>query len=79
MNHRNIEQRVINIFANQVGTSPENITLNSTSSSLSMDSLDDVEVIMTLEEEFEIEICDNDADKLTSVQKTIEFVSKELN
>lgn len=46
------------------------------STDLGLDSLDAVELVMELEEEFKIEINDQDADKITSVKDAIEHISK---
>jgi acyl carrier protein len=49
--------------------------LRSNSASKGADSLDTVELVMALEEEFETEIPDEEAEKITTVQQAIDFVS----
>ena len=46
---------------------------------LGADSLDTVELVMALEEEFEIEIPDEDAEKITTVQQAIDYISERRN
>ena len=70
-----IEERVKKIVAEQLGVKEEDIQ-NSASfvEDLGADSLDTVELVMALEEEFECEIPDEDAEKITTVQQAIDYV-----
>ena len=71
----NIEQRVKKIIAEQLGVNEAEIkTESSFVDDLGADSLDTVELVMALEEEFEIEIPDEDAEKITTVQQAIDYV-----
>ena len=71
----NIEQRVKKIVAEQLGVNESEIkTESSFVDDLGADSLDTVELVMALEEEFECEIPDEDAEKITSVQQAIDYV-----
>ena len=74
-----IEQRVKKIVAEQLGVNEAEV---STSASfvddLGADSLDTVELVMALEEEFETEIPDEDAEKITTVQLAIDYINKNL-
>ncbi|GAA5784034.1 acyl carrier protein [Chitiniphilus shinanonensis] len=76
----NIEQRVKKIVAEQLGV-PETDVKNESSfvNDLGADSLDTVELVMALEEEFECEIPDEEAEKITTVQQAIDYVSAHLN
>ena len=66
-----IEQRVKAIVAEQLGVKEEEVTNESSFvDDLGADSLDTVELVMALEEEFETEIPDEDAEKITTVQST---------
>lgn len=71
----NVEQQVKAIVAEQLGVKLEQVT-NSASfvDDLGADSLDTVELVMALEEEFETEIPDEDAEKITTVQQAIDYV-----
>ena len=73
----NVEKKIKQIIADQLGI-PEEEILNESSfvEELGADSLDIVELIMAMEEEFEIEIPDEDAEKLLTVQDTIEYIRK---
>ncbi|ASV33788.1 acyl carrier protein [Candidatus Williamhamiltonella defendens] len=76
MSTNDIEERVKKIIADQLGVKREEVT-NSASfvDDLGADSLDTVELVMALEEEFDTEIPDEDAEKITTVQATIDYIS----
>jgi acyl carrier protein len=70
-----IEQRVKKIVSEQLGVNEAEVkTESSFVNDLGADSLDTVELVMALEEEFECEIPDEDAEKITSVQQAIDYV-----
>jgi len=72
----NIEDRVKKIVAEQLGVKLEEITNDSSFvEDLGADSLDTVELVMALEEEFETEIPDEQAEKITKVQEAIDYVT----
>ena len=72
----NIETRVKKIIAEQLGVNEAEIKNESSFvDDLGADSLDTVELVMALEEEFETEIPDEDAEKITTVQHAIDYVS----
>jgi len=70
-----IEERVKKIVVEQLGVKEDEVT-NSASfvDDLGADSLDTVELVMALEEEFECEIPDEEAEKITSVQQAIDYI-----
>jgi acyl carrier protein len=71
----NIEQRVKKIVAEQLGVNEAEVkTESSFVDDLGADSLDTVELVMALEEEFECEIPDEEAEKITTVQQAIDYV-----
>ena len=71
-----IEERVKKIVVDQLGVSEDQVTsAASFVDDLGADSLDTVELVMALEEEFETEIPDEDAEKITTVQQAIDFVT----
>lgn len=74
-----IEERVKKIVAEQLGVKEDDIQ-NSASfvEDLGADSLDTVELVMALEEEFETEIPDEDAENITTVQHAIDYVESHL-
>ncbi len=75
----NLEQRVKKIVAEQLGVNESEIKNESSFvDDLGADSLDTVEPVMALEEEFECEIPDEEAEKITSVQQAIDYVSAHL-
>ena len=72
----NIEQRVKKIIAEQLGVNEAEIKIESSFvDDLGADSLDTVELVMALEEEFETEIPDEDAEKITTVKQAIDYVT----
>ena len=70
-----IYERVKKIIVEQLGVKEEEV-VNSASfvDDLGADSLDTVELVMALEEEFDIEIPDEEAEKITTVQAAIDYV-----
>ena len=72
----NIEQRVRKIVAEQLGVNEADIKNESSFvDDLGADSLDTVELVLALEEEFECEIPDDEAEKITNVQQAIDYVT----
>ena len=74
-----IEERVKKIVVEQLGVKEEEV--NSESSfvdDLGADSLDTVELVMALEEEFETEIPDEDAEKITTVQQATDYINANI-
>jgi len=70
-----IEERVKKIVCEQLGVKEEEVVgAASFVEDLGADSLDTVELVMALEDEFETEIPDDDAEKITSVQEAIDYV-----
>ena len=71
-----IEARVKKIVAEQLGANEADVKLESSFvDDLGADSLDTVELVMALEEEFECEIPDEDAEKITTVQQALDYVN----
>ena len=74
-----IEQRVKKIVAEQVGADEADVKNESSFvDDLGADSLDTVELVMALEEEFDCEIPDEEAEKITNVQQAIDYVTANL-
>ncbi|HNQ03756.1 MAG TPA: acyl carrier protein [Thiobacillaceae bacterium] len=71
-----IEARVKKIVAEQLGTNEADVKLESSFvDDLGADSLDTVELVMALEEEFECEIPDEEAEKITTVQLAVDYIN----
>ena len=71
----NVEQRVKKIVAEQLGVNEAEIKNESSFvDDLGADSLDTVELVMAFEEEFGIEIPDEDAEKITRVKEAVEYI-----
>lgn len=76
----NIEQRVKKVVAEQLGVNDAEVKHESSFvNDLGADSLDTVELVMALEEEFECEIPDEEAEKITTVQQAIDYVIAQKN
>jgi len=74
-----IEQRVKKIVSEQLGANEADVkNASSFVDDLGADSLDTVELVMALEEEFDCEIPDEEAEKITTVQQAIDYVSAHL-
>ena len=74
-----VEDRVKQIIVEQLGVDEGEVTPTASFvDDLGADSLDTVELVMALEEEFETEIADDDAEKITTVQQAIDYVSTHL-
>ena len=71
-----IEERVIKMVAEQLGVKEEEIQVSSSFvEDLGADSLDTVELIMALEEEFDAEIPDEEAEKISTVEDAINYIN----
>ncbi|AMV72177.1 acyl carrier protein [Desulfuromonas carbonis] len=72
-----IEERVKQIVAEQLGVDEEQVTNEASfMDDLGADSLDTVELVMALEEEFDIEISDEDAEKIQTVQDAVDYIGE---
>jgi acyl carrier protein len=72
-----IDERVKQIVAEQLGVDEDQVTEDASfMDDLGADSLDTVELVMALEEEFDIEISDEDAEKIQTVKNAIEYIGK---
>ena len=72
-----IQAKVIQIISEQLGKDESEIKMSSHFiEDLDADSLDTVELVMALEEEFEIDIPDEAAEKITTVQSAVDFIVK---
>jgi acyl carrier protein len=77
MSDKPIDQRVKDIVVEQLGVKPEQVTPQAKFiEDLGADSLDTVELVMALEEEFGIEVPDEQAEKLQSVGDVIKYVEE---
>lgn len=72
----NIEERVKKVIVEQLGVGEDEIVEDASFvDDLGADSLDTVELVMALEEEFECEIPDEEAEKITTVKQAIDYVN----
>ncbi|MEQ8173124.1 MAG: acyl carrier protein [Candidatus Eremiobacterota bacterium] len=79
MTYDEISEKVKAIIVEQLGVDEEEVTLKASfTDDLGADSLDNVELVMALEEEFDIEIPDEEAEKITNVQEAIKYIEEHL-
>ena len=75
-----MENRVKEIIAEQLGVDSDQVTDNASfTDDLGADSLDTVELVMALEEEFDIEIPDEDAEKIVTVSDAVKYLQANLS
>ncbi|MBN1881570.1 MAG: acyl carrier protein [Deltaproteobacteria bacterium] len=74
-----VEERVKEIIAEQLGLEKDDIQLDASFiDDLGADSLDIVEMIMTIEDEYDVEISDDDAEKISTVQDAINYIKEKM-
>lgn len=79
MDKEKIQERVIQIVCDNLGVNKEQVTRSTSfTEDVGADSLDIVELVMELEEEFEITIPDEEAEKIKTVGEAIDFIEKEI-
>lgn len=79
MSEKSIEEKVKDIIVEQLGVNPEQVTTNASFiEDLGADSLDTVELVMAFEEEFSIEVPDEDAEKLQKVGDVVSYIEGKL-
>ena len=75
-----VEQRVKEIIVDQLGVDENQVNGPAAFiDDLGADSLDQVELVMALEEEFDIEIPDEDAEKIVTVQNAVDYINNHTN
>jgi len=79
MSEKSIEERVKEIIVEQLGVTPEQITPEASFlEDLGADSLDTVELVMAFEEEFNVNVPDDDAEKLQTVGDVIRYIEEKV-
>ena len=80
MTEQEVFEKVRSVVVEQLGVSEDEVTKDvSYIEDLGADSLDTVELVMALEEEFSTEIADEEAEKLTTIGKTVDYISSRVN
>ena len=75
-----VEEKVKEIIIDQLGVDEKQVTASAAFiEDLGADSLDTVELVMALEEEFDVEISDEDAEKIAKVQDAIDYITNNTN
>ena len=75
-----VEERVKKLICEQLGVKEEEVKEDASFvEDLGADSLDTVELVMALEEEFETEIPDEEAEKITTVQQAVDYINEHLD
>ena len=79
MSNQTIEDRVVKIVCDQMGTTADKVTMETSFiNDLGADSLDTVELVMEFEDEFEISIPDEDAEKIQTVGTAVSYITEKL-
>ena len=74
-----VDEKVKEIISKQLGVDPSEVTPEASFvEDLGADSLDTVELVMAFEESFNIEIPDEDAEKITKVKDAVDYIKKKL-
>jgi len=74
-----VVEKVVNIISEQLDVSEDDVMLSASFvDDLGADSLDQVELIMAMEEEFDISIPDEDAEKIATVQDAVDYINKAM-
>ena len=77
MKEEEIKEKVVKIVSEQMGVDKSEVTMETSFvNDLNADSLDTVELVMEFEDEFELSIPDEDAEKIQTVGKAVEFIGK---
>ena len=75
-----VEEKVKEIIVDQLGVDENQVVASASFiEDLGADSLDTVELVMALEEEFDVEISDEDAEKISKVQDAIDYINSNTN
>ena len=75
-----VEEKVKEIIVDELGVDGNQVTARASFiEDLGADSLDTVELVMALEEEFDVEISDEDAEKISKVQDAIDYINNNTN
>ena len=75
-----VEEKVKEIIVDQLGVDEQQVTADAAFiDDLGADSLDTVELVMALEEEFDVEIPDEEAEKISKVQDAIDYINNNTN
>jgi len=73
-------KKVTDVVVEKLGVKAEDVTLDSTFvNDLGADSLDRVELVMALEDEFDLEIMDSDSEKFIKVSDVVSFIESKMN
>ena len=79
MSEKSIEEKVKDIIVEQLGVNPEQVTTTASFiEDLGADSLDTVELVMAFEEEFSVEVPDEDAEKLLTVGDVVKYIEDKV-
>jgi acyl carrier protein len=80
VNSMSVDERVKKIIVEQLGVEEAQVTKEASFvDDLGADSLDTVELVMALEEEFKLEIPDEEAEKISTVGQAVEYIEKNLS
>ena len=79
MERKEIEKRTLRVFKEQLGFVASALKMTDViRDDLGADSLDEIEIVMAIEEEFEMEISDTDAEKITTVGEAVDYLEQRM-
>ena len=79
MDRKTVEEKVINIICEQMGAEKDNVSMETSFiNDLNADSLDTVELVMEFEDEFDISIPDEEAEKIQTVGAAVDYIVQDV-
>lgn len=72
-------EKIQKIIAEQLGIETEEVKIDTSFEKLGIDSLEIFEIVMSIEDEFDLEIPNEDVEKITNVKDTVKYIESKIN